>query len=60
MASAALHPLAGPERIESGWWDGRDAQRDYFIATRTDGSVVWVYRELDDSAVRWFVQGWFA
>ena len=60
VASAALHPLAGPERIESGWWDGRDAQRDYFIATRTDGSVVWVYRELDDSAVRWFVQGWFA
>jgi protein ImuB len=24
--------LAGPERIESGWWDGADARRDYFVA----------------------------
>jgi protein ImuB len=23
--------LAGPERIESGWWDGHDCRRDYFI-----------------------------
>ena len=23
--------LAGPERLESGWWDGEDARRDYYI-----------------------------
>ena len=23
--------LAGPERIEGGWWDGGDVQRDYYV-----------------------------
>ena len=27
-----LQLLAGPERIESGWWDDELAARDYFIA----------------------------
>jgi protein ImuB len=39
-----LHLLAGPERIESGWWDGDLAARDYFIARARDGALVWVYR----------------
>ncbi|MCE2659687.1 MAG: DNA polymerase Y family protein [Rubrivivax sp.] len=36
--------LAGPERIETGWWDGEPVARDYFIAQAQDGSLVWVYR----------------
>ncbi len=24
--------LAGPERIESGWWDGHDYRRDYYMS----------------------------
>ena len=47
--------LAGPERIESGWWDGDDAKRDYFIA-RLHSSMVWIYRE--DGA--WHLHGFFA
>jgi protein ImuB len=39
-----LQLLAGPERIESGWWDGALAARDYFIAQAHDGALVWVYR----------------
>mgnify|MGYP000057601428 FL=1 len=31
--------LAGPERIESGWWDGGDVKRDYFIARTPRDSV---------------------
>src|SRR6185369_8449676 len=27
-----LELLTGPERIESGWWDGGDLRRDYFVA----------------------------
>jgi protein ImuB len=27
-----LHLARGPERIESGWWDGNDIARDYFEA----------------------------
>jgi len=37
--------LAGPERIESGWWDGGEIARDYFIARTGDQALVWVFRE---------------
>lgn len=59
-----LQLLAGPERIESGWWDGDLAARDYFIARAEDGALVWVFRArlplsgIADSG--WFLQGRFA
>jgi len=37
--------LAGPERIESGWWDGRDCRRDYFIVRDAHGSTLWAFHE---------------
>ncbi len=37
--------LVGPERIESGWWDGALATRDYFIAQQRSGALVWVFRD---------------
>ncbi len=59
-----LQLLAGPERIESGWWDGEPAARDYFIAQAHDGALVWIYRArlpLAQSAGEgWFLQGRFA
>lgn len=48
--------LAGPERIESGWWDEAEARRDYFIARRGEASLLWVYRD----AGEWFLHGLFA
>jgi protein ImuB len=39
-----LQLLAGPERIEAGWWDGAPVVRDYFVAQAHDRSVVWIYR----------------
>jgi protein ImuB len=48
--------LAGPERIESGWWDGDDAKRDYFVARLPNSCLAWVYRE----AGEWYVHGLFA
>jgi len=48
----------GPERIESGWWDGRDVRRDYFVAESPRGERVWIYRDSrygDD--LEWFLQG---
>lgn len=47
--------LAGPERIESGWWDGEDVVRDYFIAARGT-SLAWIYRAPEG----WFLHGLFA
>jgi protein ImuB len=55
-----LRLLSGPERIESGWWDGALAARDYFIAEAADGALVWVYRErLPQAGPNWFLQGRF-
>ena len=54
--------LAGPERIETGWWDGELMQRDYFIAGDTEGVLLWIYRERlpgDGQVAGWFLQGRF-
>lgn len=51
---AVLH---GPERITTGWWDGKAVTRDYFIARDEQGRCLWVYR---DAAQRWFVHGVFS
>jgi protein ImuB len=49
---------SGPERIESGWWDGMDVARDYYVAQGRNGSRLWVFR--DRSSGAWFVHGLFA
>ena len=38
--------LAGPERIESGWWDGADMARDYYLARGAHGAQLWVFQDL--------------
>ena len=43
----------GPERIESGWWDGHDAVRDYYVAESSQGTRLWVFQE------RGRIGGWF-
>ena len=53
----------GPERIESGWWDGGDMRRDYFVADTPDGtSTAWIYRDHRHGvgAGEWFLHGIFA
>jgi protein ImuB len=51
--------LAGPERIESGWWDGEDAKRDYFVARAPGDAMVWIFRERGPRT-RWYLHGVFA
>lgn len=51
--------LEGPERIETGWWDGDDVERDYYVARDPGGSLLWIYRERRVPA-RWFLHGLFA
>jgi protein ImuB len=53
-----LELLAGPERIESGWWDGGDVARDYFIARMQNEALVWIYRERGGGG--WYLHGLFA
>lgn len=63
-----LQLLAGPERLESGWWDAQGpAVRDYFIAQTATGALAWIYRHRlpggeagQAAASGWFLQGLFA
>ncbi|QAU34483.1 DNA polymerase Y family protein [Janthinobacterium sp. 17J80-10] len=52
--------LAGPERIECGWWDSALAVRDYYIAMDAEAACYWIYRERFDLEERWFLHGLFA
>jgi hypothetical protein len=55
-----LHIIAqhwGPERIETGWWRGRSAWRDYYRVETTEGCRFWLYRRHRDG--RWFLHGLF-
>ncbi len=51
--------LTGPERIESGWWDGEDIRRDYYLVETRSGQRAWVYREVGSEGPLW-LHGWFA
>ena len=54
-----LELLVGPERIESGWWDGDDVARDYFVARMQNEALVWIYREWRGEG-GWYLHGVFA
>ncbi|TCV97480.1 protein ImuB [Luteibacter rhizovicinus] len=51
--------LAGPERIESGWWDGHDTRRDYYIVRTAHGQRAWAYLP-SGTLDGWMLHGWFA
>ncbi|MEZ5654174.1 MAG: DNA polymerase Y family protein, partial [Burkholderiaceae bacterium] len=55
----ALQIVAGPERIESGWWDDRLVQRDYFVAEDDTHRLFWIYRERGGAGGGWYLQGCF-
>jgi protein ImuB len=55
----ALALVAGPERIESGWWDDDDVKRDYFVAQTPDHATLWIYRE-GRAPGGWYLHGVFS
>lgn len=67
-----LRLLAGPQRLETGWWDAAaqgPALRDYFVARSDEAGLLWVYRErlaapsgerAEPPPVRWFLHGIYA
>ena len=59
ICQGRLRMLAGPERIESGWWDGHSARRDYYVARNGKGETFWIYREHRRSK-DWYLHGIFA
>jgi protein ImuB len=60
----ALHLESGPERLETGWWDGGGIARDYWVARTPAGARVWIFRDLAAQAGtggegRWYLHGIF-
>jgi protein ImuB len=51
--------VSGPERLESGWWDGDDARRDYYIVETSRGQRAWAFAPLGEQG-SWMLHGWFA
>lgn len=51
--------LAGPERIESGWWDGADMRRDYYVIETASHQRAWAFRPAGEDGP-FMLQGWFA
>ncbi len=48
--------ISGPERIETGWWDGQPVRRDYFVARSPVGQRCWLFRTAEGA---WYLQGLF-
>jgi protein ImuB len=59
LNESSVRVLAGPERIESGWWDGGDMRRDYFLIETRNGQRGWAYRSVGDEGSL-LLHGWFA
>jgi len=50
---------AGPERIETGWWEA-PVRRDYYRVVDAAGRAVWVFADLDGDPPAFFLHGVFA
>tara|TARA_Y100001951_G_scaffold67635_1_gene54558 strand:- start:15349 stop:16758 length:1410 start_codon:yes stop_codon:yes gene_type:complete len=59
LQEASLRILCGPERIESGWWDGDDIRRDYYVVETRNGQRGWAFRPVGSSGPLQ-LHGWFA
>jgi protein ImuB len=58
-----LQLLAGPHRVEAGWWDDLTVARDYYVAHSEHAGLLWVFRERHAPDTRrspWFLHGFFA
>ena len=57
-----LSIMAGPERLETGWWDEHGISRDYYEACNPRGRRLWVFRarrRRGADAGYWYLHGYF-
>lgn len=53
-----LRFVAGPERLETGWWDDDGIARDYYTAVNPRGMRLWIFRDRQ-SRSDWYLHGFF-
>jgi protein ImuB len=59
LESSAIPGIAsGPERIEAGWWNDGDVQRDYYVVHMSNGPDLWVFKDLQTS--NWYLHGFWS
>ena len=59
LRGAAPRILAGPERLETGWWDGGDIRRDYYVLELATGQRAWAFCAPGEHGP-YMLHGWFA
>lgn len=70
MYQGVLQLLAGPHRVEGGWWhrskgeageQALNVQRDYWVALSEHAGVLWIFQErLANEQTAWYLHGSFA
>lgn len=70
LYQGVLQLLAGPHRVEGGWWDRtttggeattRHLSRDYWVALSEHAGVLWIFQtRLAEDETAWFLHGMFA
>jgi protein ImuB len=55
----AVRVISGPERLETGWWDGGDTRRDYYVLETELGQRAWAFCAPGEQS-GWMLHGWFA
>lgn len=70
LYQGVLQLLAGPHRVEGGWWDRaivadvqstRHVARDYWVALSEHAGVLWVFQtRLADEHGHWYLHGIYA
>jgi protein ImuB len=73
LYQGVLQLLAGPHRVEGGWWDRttepdqsqrettRQTARDYWVAMSEHAGVLWIFQmRLAQEETAWFLHGTFA
>lgn len=59
LRGPAPRVLAGPERLETGWWDGGDIRRDYYVLELQTGQRAWAFCAPGERGP-FMLHGWFA
>lgn len=54
----SLKIISERERLVSGWWDGGEVARDYFIAKNDDHRLFWIFKDLKNDK-KWYLHGIF-
>lgn len=59
--------LAGPHRVEAGWWDAHTGHarftRDYYLASSAHAGLLWIFKSqqpTNEAGSPWYLHGFFA